>query len=50
MDDLRKADKSGIEETKEEIMAQACEPYPRAGKVEENSKVSFIYVLTIKLP
>ena len=45
MDDLRKADKSGIEETKEEIMAQACEPYPRAGKVEENAKVSAIVTI-----
>ena len=42
MADLRADDKAGIEETKEEIMAQNCDRYPRTDVVEENSKVSFI--------
>ena len=41
MDDLRAADKF-VEETKEDIMAQNCDPYPRVDVVEENSKVSYI--------
>ena len=42
MADLRADDKVGLEETKEEIIAIAVEPFPRVDVIEENEKVSII--------